>query len=493
MSQKALYCTSASDFWVDTVDNISKEADIQPCYWIVNSNEVDRDINNLFPDCVVHDIYDCRKGILPEEYSSFEFSEYPVDEDILTTFRETESTVLSMMDRADMGNATDEGFSYGERLRHYHNLLSQWRYIIDKLEIDYSIFSDIPHNAATYVLYRVCREQGVETVLITRTTVNDRCYTRSRIHHTNDVFGNESDNDSLSPELKEYLDQIRGDYTTAEPEYMQNQNPYLPNLNHSIREYIVKWWYFSPTSVLKRDKQLYSDSRMNKYSWLLYRFRAEIYKQRLKHEYANRSIHPDLTNKFLYFPLHYQPERTTSPEGGDFVNQYLAIELLANVLPNHIKIFVKEHPSQFSFQPDGDRGRTVEDYEFLNSINQVSLVEQNTSSFDLIDSSIAVSTVTGTAGWEGLVRLTPSLVFGDAWYSACPGCFKVKTKEEVSSAINRILNGINIKKRDIENFLIKIDDISEVVTQNPANKNAHQENVDSLTRLILRHIGESRF
>jgi len=46
--------------------------------------------------------------------------------------------------------------------------------------------------------------------------------------------------------------------------------------------------------------------------------------------------------------------------------------------------------------------------------------------------------VTGTAGWEAIVRGTPALVFGDPWYKHAPGCFSTKTRDALQSALHAI-------------------------------------------------------
>ena len=62
--------------------------------------------------------------------------------------------------------------------------------------------------------------------------------------------------------------------------------------------------------------------------------------------------------EFVYFALHFEPERTTNPDGGFFHDQFLAIIHLRKILPEDVNIFVKEHPSQFKVIDRGLKGRS---------------------------------------------------------------------------------------------------------------------------------------
>ena len=59
------------------------------------------------------------------------------------------------------------------------------------------------------------------------------------------------------------------------------------------------------------------------------------------------SVKPKLDENFLLFALHFQPERSTMPEGGIFNDQILALKLLSQNIPDNFIIYVKEHPRQF--------------------------------------------------------------------------------------------------------------------------------------------------
>ena len=124
---------------------------------------------------------------------------------------------------------------------------------------------------------------------------------------------------------------------------------------------------------------------------------------------------PDLTGRYVYVPLQFQPEMTTSALGGVFRDQALMVECLADLVPDGVRILVKENPKQRAYM----RGPMF--FHRLRRIPSVTLVPSWADTHALVGGAEAVATVTGTAGWEAIVAGTPALVFGRAWYRQMPG------------------------------------------------------------------------
>lgn len=124
-----------------------------------------------------------------------------------------------------------------------------------------------------------------------------------------------------------------------------------------------------------------------------------------------------LDGDFVYFPLHLQPEMTTSPLGGPYNDQILALECLRNLLPAHWKILIKENPHQTFYQ------RGSWSYQRVKALPNVFWISPETDTRSLILGSRFVATITGTAGYEALLAEKCALTFGKAWYNTLPGIF----------------------------------------------------------------------
>ena len=137
--------------------------------------------------------------------------------------------------------------------------------------------------------------------------------------------------------------------------------------------------------------------------------------QKLYQRHAKTAAAQDLKGDFVYFPLHLQPEVTTSGLGGRYCDQLDAVERLSELIPKDWYILVKENPIQGCEQ----RGR--EFFHRLNSIGKVRYLRREVGTYDVMNKCRFVATVTGTAGWEAITGGKPCLIFGLAWYMKMPG------------------------------------------------------------------------
>jgi hypothetical protein len=128
----------------------------------------------------------------------------------------------------------------------------------------------------------------------------------------------------------------------------------------------------------------------------------------------------DLSKKYIYAPLHNQPEMSTSALGGIYRDQVLLIETLARQLPKGWRIYVKENPRQGSFA----RGPLF--FHRLTRIPSVTIMPSNANTLALSANAQFVATVTGTAGWEAIRQGRPALVFGAAFYQSLPGVVRYR-------------------------------------------------------------------
>jgi len=129
---------------------------------------------------------------------------------------------------------------------------------------------------------------------------------------------------------------------------------------------------------------------------------------------------PDLDRPFVYFPMQWQPEMTTSSLGGRYRDQLLAVERLAEMLPEGHLIYVKENPKQ------NGKMRSPLFFHRMNRIKSVRLMPSHANSQTLLAHSVAVANISGTVGWEGVLAGKPVLCFGATWWAEAPGvtCYR---------------------------------------------------------------------
>ena len=162
-------------------------------------------------------------------------------------------------------------------------------------------------------------------------------------------------------------------------------------------------------------------------------------------------------------------------------------------MPKDWLIYVKEHPSQWiNFGLNYTDYRYSGYYRQISQIDKVRIIPVNADSVSFIKQSQAVATVTGTAGWEAILRNKPALVFGSAWYRDCPGVFKVNGVETCRLAIKEITNGYQLNHQSLVNYLKVIEAVSiHGFVENNFNRNkkiTEQECADNILRVIINEL-----
>lgn len=141
-------------------------------------------------------------------------------------------------------------------------------------------------------------------------------------------------------------------------------------------------------------------------------------------------IHKIDDEKFIYFALPAEPERTVLLAAPFYTNQLEVVTSIVKSLPIGYKLYVKEHPAMNS------RGwRKISYYKQLMKIPNVKLVHPHVKSEDVIKKSSLVIAISGTAGFEASFFNKPSIVFTDTNYTVLSNITRLKSIEELPNAI----------------------------------------------------------
>jgi hypothetical protein len=99
-------------------------------------------------------------------------------------------------------------------------------------------------------------------------------------------------------------------------------------------------------------------------------------------------------------------------------------------------------------------------YERLSRYKNIKMISEKINTFDLIDNAQAVSTITGTVGWEAVVRGVPALIFGKIWYTGCDSIFSIKSFDDAVETMNKIINGYKPDQKDIERYTACLEKVA---------------------------------
>lgn len=121
--------------------------------------------------------------------------------------------------------------------------------------------------------------------------------------------------------------------------------------------------------------------------------------------------------KYVLFPLHFQPEATTLVQAPLYVDQLALIQDMAKSLPIDCRLYVKEHVSSRGRRP-------ISYYRALRAIPSVRLLAPDEDTWTLIRNASAVAVITGTVGWEGLLFDKPVVTFGEVFFNQLPHVYR---------------------------------------------------------------------
>ena len=155
--------------------------------------------------------------------------------------------------------------------------------------------------------------------------------------------------------------------------------------------------------------------------------------------------------KFIYFPLQLEPERSTLIPATFYTNQLESIINIAKSLPIDCQLFVKEHPMQKI------KGwRKISFYKEIMELPNVKLLHPSIPNDEMLKNCAMVITIAGTTGLEAALYKKPCIVFTDVIYSSLPSVHRLKSLEELPEAIRNSLKK-EVKQSDVNDFINLLD------------------------------------
>ena len=380
----------------------------------------------------------------------------PLDSILIKSMRESEAIFLKMTDRLMPHSG------YQERKDLYLQYLKTWNNLINT-ELHFAIFHNVPHECFDYIIYKLCKFKKIKTFCFYTLPIRpnkEEVY----MHMMTDI-----ENPDLEIAKTYHASQFSDDLKPIN--HSKALNP------HTMMEYydecflpISNYSQFTRSegrdlspleSILDLRKKIFRYLGQNGYKKILSRIKTYL-KNNFFYDsyfishyqyhkvYKRNTITPNYKNKYIYFPLHYQPEASTSPLAGPFVDQWLIIDMLSNAVDSDTTIYVKDHPRL---------GNILKTKNFVNHIlsrKNVALIAYQESSLSLIRNSFAVATATGTVGLEAILNLKPVLMFGNRLYQHGPGVHLIETNSDLQLAVNQINTNLSSMK-EVELFFEALD------------------------------------
>ncbi len=435
---------SAGGYQSVVLQELDKSIDFHKCLMTVKTNDG--------ADSYPGDKY------IPVNYDICEHNQYdkivdfnellPLDKALLEAMHPYELTAIRMLVR----NFDRDIYTMDEGMRYYLRHLRFWNHMLLTHEINYVFFNNTPHHTHDYVIYALAQVYHIRTCVCISTNFENRYFLAGTLENawerTRELYETKyrympEEALTLPEDIAQYYDTIcHGSREANEKlvlqgvsrkqEIQEKRKLFRGEMSCSrmLKKNLsrLKWQVLKAGNSLERRKGM--DAIREEYRY--YRRGRMKLKVMVDTEYYNRLAGaPEKGEAYIIYFLHYQPEATSLPQGGVFVDQELSVAIMARAAKEMgYKLYVKEH----FVQPY--RNRTF--YEDLYQIENVRLIGTDYDSKELVKGSFCGATGNGTVVLESVIRGTPMMIFGESGFQGCPGVYRVGSVEECKQAIRAI-------------------------------------------------------
>ncbi|MEN9740105.1 MAG: hypothetical protein RLZ72_371 [Actinomycetota bacterium] len=420
--RRVLFIAASRTMWREVATEMSASG-LEPTVWLGDWRNYAFGKKN-FPDCTVLGLKEVQATISPFTVTLVPDAEFVTRRE----FIQLKAQAMKLMDRQD------ETRSFGrlERDAHFYSIVTRLYSLIVERQIEVVIAAEAPHHVAQLIAFRLCEMLGIPTYhLVNNTYVPLVHVARSIVGDPIPAVG--------APDVTDLANRVSAEFAKYEngiptPLYMANQARH--DRSWSFLRWASKYWKnvaiqrvraalgrpekFRDDVQIRSRFPFASNERRLSMPFVVERIRRNLEREYPRHAITLSPADADLP-QFVYFPMPFEPERTSLPDGGDFYEAMDALLALRSYLPDDVAIFVKEHPTQFSRMLPGYKARSQLLYSVISVMPNTTLVRLSVPSSALIEHAQFTCAITGTAALESALIGKQGVVFGTPWFARLPG------------------------------------------------------------------------
>lgn len=430
------------------IQNLRK---LVPDLWVAGVEERLNTPDSVF-DVVVTSHYDAYLG----HYEKANLEAIAMTPELYSLVASFEGQALNMLDRVQYHNPQDypppkNGIppfrdSYQARFDLFSRHCRFWNHVLTDFKIDAVIAQNFGHQGFDFVALSLSEAKGIPTLIFNETGQFPRVqFIQENVRNLG--------NFELGKELKK---RVSGEMIPEDPAFIRRS---IVSIEKSPDRFgAVAKFSTSPlgswlTDLNVRTTQPSVGVILGVLSKKFRRLRSQPVKRlrmvgrtyiRIRKVRASMSEErlysrvPDFEVKFVYFPLHFQPEASSSVKGRHFYQLREAVSFIAGHLPDGWSLIVKEHPHQWRRLYSRKTGFFAE----LSRIPGVQLIPHDCDNNYLVEKSQAVvcvshSSITAYANSKGI----PVISLGHSHFRRSPNYFCVESTEDLTKVFRLVSAG----------------------------------------------------
>lgn len=284
------------------------------------------------------------------------------------------------------------------------------------------LFSFICVTMLDYLAYLFAKARGIRILNLRPTRVGDRVSFSNTLNDPSPELVasyrrlGDGETSEFQQEARNYIKRVREEHGRYEGVVRPSDKPALKantlrfikpgRIVSAVRKYIGY-----RLSAAATDNHVPDPLRSMVFSALINPIRAKKARVALKLDYVYSE---DLKEfRYLFFPLHTEPEVSLLVYGRPYVNQIEIIRMLSMSLPIDMVLLVKEHPWMVG-------KRSINAYKKMLNTPRVRIADPKLEARTLIQESELVSVITGSVALEAAMLGKPVITFGDCPYNILP-------------------------------------------------------------------------
>ena len=297
------------------------------------------------------------------------------------------------------------------------------------------------------LLERMCRSKGIKVLMLETSRLGYRSTISEEANEIDYFESMQSTNDKITfSELRENIKKFN--------RYEQASLSKDHRFDFPMWEKIKSSLYWMINTFDKEYRMGYDHFGMTRFNVITDRISAAI-KRSYRTSYIDSALTQKVKNeKFVYFPLSVEPERTLSIGAPFYMDQLEIIRNVARSIPVDYKLYVKEHMAMRY-----RHWRPISYYKAVMDLPNVTFIHPSLSNEELIKNCSIVFTVTGTAGLEAAYYGKPSVVFGHTSYDSLPSVHKIEHLEDLPQLVRTCLDE-KVVPSDVANLVKIIENVS---------------------------------
>lgn len=348
-------------------------------------------------------------------------------------YHEVRFIAIKLLNRSDLSGT----FRFLEREVILESVLVDIFQVLEVRRPDVVVFEVTPHEFHHYLLMAAANFLGIKTLFFQPCPITHAMIPRSSLREIVSLEDSTVSRTPISGSLFETArTQLRKLLEQEDPRYIELQRNRDEMSRRPVQRLLALW---------RTAQWLFQDRFPDSVNFSGHRQESSIGK-RLGKIYLTRSLQKSLSRRinllgthwsapdeeFVVLALHYEPERTSLPEGLPIEFQGDAAAALRAHIAVDKLVVVKEHYSQQSTALRGFAGRSPDFYDLIESFPNTHFAPTATKLSDLVASAEAVFTLTGTIAIESVLRGTPAAYWGVPWWAGLPGTVCIEAPEDFS-------------------------------------------------------------